>query len=827
MAAMVICRIWRVVGLSALVLATWAADGRADADDLPMSATVAVGQPPRPVRVRVEPGPEGGVQITAGRGPRKAAVDLPWAGATARVEAVTLRGGAAVAVVHVTGPGDERGAAVVAHRRGAPEILWSGRMDPHGDPGERRADVLEVNDRTGDGFPDVVVGRTRESTRICGQEQTLLFPRAVDPRTLTLRPVLLRRLPEEPATGERHVRASRESPGPEGPPLLDRLIFTAASSVTGGSDDPALVPAPVALVDGDASTTWQEGHGGDGKWEFVTGRFDGGRFPIRALAVTPSPADAEAAAGLGRPMTFWLVGDRGPRLKVTLPEDPLARPGEPYWIVPERPLHWRCLSIVLGEVTGPPGAAQGTVRAALAGVAAYTDLDFGEGLQRLVDDLGTPGASGAESAELLASVGPPALDALGDAWDALGPLARQRAVRTLRAHAAHSEPARSLLARAATDDTPRVRTAALRALEAAGPAAADALADLARRPDATGDRAAARLAATVPVRATGVLLALLDQAGGPGRPPLRAALARAVRDGGEPAVEHLRRWAAGTPGAPAAAAAALALGRVDPARPILTDLFERVAPGAERFEDHWRLVKASAHLPSSDALDAWLAGLAADAEEWMLRAAALPALAQRGGPAVPAVAAGALEDPYPRVRMAAVKAFGQAPAHLVAVATLARRDPWPMVRSAAVEALVAHPRARPVLRAAVKDPSARVRATAIGALATLGDGDAWPPVGERLRDGREDPAVVAAGIEFARTLCVAAAVPDLAARVDRAMAPDATPDEGDLGAAAVRALTALGGRGAQEALKRASGPAAPPTLRDTVIRARQHEAPCQ
>jgi hypothetical protein len=830
MAAMVVRTMWRILlGWALLWPGLPPAMASADAQALPLRSTVEVGRPPRPVQVRVEAHPEGGVRVAVVQGRRRSEAHLTVeAGATARLETVRMRGGAQVAVLWLEGAGPVRAAALIATgRAGAPTVAWWGRLDPHGDPGEHKADVLEVADRTGDGAPDVVVGRTRESTRICGQDDTLLSPRAVDPRTLTLRPVVLRRLPEDPAAGEWAVRATRQSPGPTGPPLLDRLVFTAASSMSGVGEDPAMVPAPVTLVDGDTGTIWLEGHGGDGKWEFVTGRFDGGRFPIRAIAVVPSPSDPEAAEALGRPLRFWLVGDAGPRIEVTLSEDPLAHPGAAYWVVPERPLHWKCLSLVLGDVAAPPGAAPGTVRTGIAEVRVYTDLDFGEGMDALVDALGAPGAAGSESAELLASVGPQAVGALEAAWDRLGSLARRRAVRTLAAHASESAGARALLLRAAADSDARTQQAAIAALEAAGGVAADALAALTRRGDDIGDRAAARLAALDPPHATQLLLALLAEEGGTPRPGLRRALARGLRDGGDEALTHLQAWATAEPPAPAAAAVLLAAASVTPAHATLLELFAATAGRAERFEDRWRLVHAAQALPSDETVNLWLIEQATEAEAWMLRAAALPVLARRGTGAKVPVAVAGLQDPYPRVRIAALEAFGGEGRHMVAVATLARRDPWPMVRSAAVEALVAHPRARPVLHAAVKDGAAMVRASAIGTLTKLGDRAAWPSIGERLADPRERAEVVTAAIEHARTLCIRDATGALAARVDRALVPDATDEALDVGQTALRALAALGGPDADTALGRALAPEVPPHLRQAALEARRREAPCQ
>src|SRR5690606_32563264 len=156
------------------------------------------------------------------------------------------------------------------------------------------------------------------------------------PAQSVMRPVMLRRVPQDGA--EITVTATRESPGPSGPPLLRALRFTGASSTSGRGEDASGAAAPRALSDGDPATFWAEGRGGPGAGEFVVGQFDA-RFDVRAVAVTAATGPAQRT--LGRPRRFWLVGDAGPRVRVTMPEDAALRAGERYWIVLPEPLRWR------------------------------------------------------------------------------------------------------------------------------------------------------------------------------------------------------------------------------------------------------------------------------------------------------------------------------------------------------------------------------------------------------------------------------------------------------------------------------------------------------
>src|SRR5690606_22263328 len=98
-----------------------------------------------------------------------------------------------------------------------------------------------------------------------------------------------------------------------------------------------------ALSDGDPATFWAEGRGGPGAGEFVVAHFGAG-FPIRAFAIRTATGAGEA---LGRPRRFWLVGDEGPPVQVTMPEDPGSHPGERYWITLPEPQRWRCVALVL------------------------------------------------------------------------------------------------------------------------------------------------------------------------------------------------------------------------------------------------------------------------------------------------------------------------------------------------------------------------------------------------------------------------------------------------------------------------------------------------
>ena len=58
-----------------------------------------------------------------------------------------------------------------------------------------REHVIALEDRTGDGVADAIVGIDVETHRVCGLPQALVSPRAVDPVSHELRPITLRQIP--------------------------------------------------------------------------------------------------------------------------------------------------------------------------------------------------------------------------------------------------------------------------------------------------------------------------------------------------------------------------------------------------------------------------------------------------------------------------------------------------------------------------------------------------------------------------------------------------------------------------------------------------------
>ncbi|MDH5491782.1 MAG: HEAT repeat domain-containing protein, partial [Myxococcales bacterium] len=739
-----------------LHLGTWLLAHEAVAQAPLLDRRVRLGTPP--VAVQVSLSSAGGELVlrAAARG-RSAEATLPLPAAQeAGLRSITLAGGAQVAIVEASA-GTHRAAALIVARRGRAEILWTGRLDSRGDPGERRADRLELEDRTGDGIPDLIVGITHESHRICGQAQTLLFPRALDPATLQLRSVTLRRLPEHPAEGERSLQASREVPDPIPAQRLRGLVMRRASSSLGSGTDPDLLPPASALTDGDPRTSWQEGAAGDGSWEFASGGFAPAPRPIRMFSLVPIPE----AAGQGTtiegsppepprsasPRWLWLLGDSGPRLRIELPTD--LRPGERLWITPPEPLRWRCVSIVLGPPTyeAPSGLAE---------LAALTDIDLGAGLAPLLAELAGADRQAAEAARLLSELGEPALAAIEAGWAEMPEQERRLALRILSGQAERPSARRLLAEAAADEELPGLAASALERLDAID--AIEELATVSARLGPLGDEAARRLASRGRAAIPG-LLAALRARGGSERAALRSALLRAFDRDPEASAGALREAIGAETPASIRASLSLALSPGGASAQALALELAEGALNAPAFPERYRLGLAlerlMPRLPSapSDRLIAFLLELGG-AEEWMLRAQASRILGALDTPEARAALRRGSEDPSPRVRLAAGRALLAQGIEWRRIAALALRDRWPFVRIALLEAIgerSAELEARAIARAALGDRFHPVRAAAVRALTAMGDRESLEPIRSRLASEQEWPDVLSAAIGFART----------------------------------------------------------------------------
>jgi len=801
-------------GWLALFVAALCCASNVQAQPFAYSGRVEIGRPPRAATISVKQNEEG-VQLEA----EAVRVSLPIkAPQRADVQAIRLANGMVLGLVRVTA-GEGREAAALLARRGSGrvEVLWAGALDARGDPGERRGTLIEVQDYTGDGQPDLVIGQFDEAARICGQARTLLRPQMVDPESLRLRPTVASRLPNVQQSQVAELALTEQSPGPTQPPLLRALRLSGVSSQPGNESEPWLATLPSALTDGNTATFWTEGHGVGGRGEFATFQWDAAGYDIKALAVVPLPTKLPADRAVAVARAMWLVGEDGTRLKLKLPER--VKPGQRYWAELPKPFAGRCITLVIEQAVSATSNNK-QVAAVLAEVEAYTELDFGGGVDRLVQQLAIGGSDAASAAELLSTLGPDVVAKLHTVWPTLPSPGRRRAVRVLSHHAESVPEARALLSAALEDPDADVRSASFDALIDAGPASRAQLVPRIAAGGPSGDAAALALARRAPAETIAPLLAALEREGGSRRAALREAIALCYRMGGAPVAETVRGWVASDTGNVAARAAlALALSRVEQteaASPLAGELVASVSARAETFEDRWRLVQAARALTAAPDVDVWLASLAKDEERWMLRAAAIEALADRKSEQNARVAAGALRDPYPRVRAAAASALTNHPEAQPLLIEHAVRDRWPMVRAAALDAVASQPGAEPVLRKGVGDASRIGRAAAVRGLTKARVRGAWPLVQARLEDKEEWPEVLTESVRFVAALCVREADKVLLRLLERGIKPDAWEPDADLAVQALDALLRLGGRAAKTATRLANSPGAPPSFRAAV-----------
>jgi hypothetical protein len=775
-----------------------------------LEATVKLGGKPARVQVVVEP--EGVVLLVEGQ---RHPLPIREA-ASVTAEPLALAKGQSAAVVRVApASGGAVGALVLRGRRGV-EVPFIGALEPRGDAGERAWSKIEVRD-LGAG-PQAIVSHVQDRTAVCGGEPAPVTASALDVQTGKLVPIAA----EVPFSKRDvvEISATPTSPGPQGAPKLPALRATAASSVR----DVALPwhASPIAaLTDNDPKTHWSTASDRAPRHAFATLAVDGAGRELRAFSIVAKPIGSTAAV----PHTLWLVPDAGPVLHVTLAE-PVAD-GQAQWIALAQPRAMRCVSVVIDQVSGAEAGKPGS--AAIAELTAYTDLDFGNGVERLIAELSAGGSPAARAVDVLRRVGPSVVAPLVAALPSLSPGARARAVRVWSAYLA--EPAARAAVQAALDDPDvRVRELSYEALAQGDAAARGVLIARITAASAGAEAAAAALARSAPKEATNAVLAALNTDGASERAGLRDALAAACEQLKGACVDAVREWLrTAQPNVSARASVALALAghaEVAGAPQLVAELVVGASGEASEFEDRWRLVNAAIAAAPSAEIDAWLAELAVKEERWMLRATALSALSQRKAPASAAIAKKALKDEYPRVRLVAVQGL-VADASATADLTMhAQRDRWPMVRAAAYEVLAKHAGTGATLQGGVLDRAKSVRAAALRGLTSARVATAWPAVEKVLRNDNEWAEVTIEAAAYVRALCVQAAREPLVDLLVRALKPNAEPFEAEVGGPVFEALAELGGEAAADAQRIAARPTSPPGLKAMAKQAAARKPAC-
>lgn len=686
------------------------------------------------------------------------------------IQVVGVSAQAALALVHV---GTRR---VLIRRHGARlRTVWKGNVAWRGDPGERHRDVVEVGDRNGDGFDDIVIGENVEGRVICGQESTLLSPRAYHLPSKSLVPVTLRRLPEE---GARLV-AQTQPAGPSGDPVAPLLRARSASSGAA---------VPFHLLDGSTATGWAENAPGNGQWEFVSFTQDAG-LTLRSLRIDAHLAQASTPRGI------WVVGEEA-QVYVELPE---TDGPAPLWVELPEAIGGSCLSLVLDASAGP--------HAGLAEVTPYSELDYGGGVDTLVGRFARGPVEARGAAQLLGRMGAPAATAITRAYPDMPPRERQFAVDVFLG--IEGDVATQGLRRAALD--PSLRERVVEGLRGRR--------DLARLQSFVEEPVSAENPeAGALVNVSAYALASLDVE--VALPPilgayleghkgelLNRAFGRIARDA---ELSEVNEWA---PNAPldAVIQVCVALARAQPESPLLAALFRR-AGEASTFEQRYLFLSAMERVDTlAEESRSWVEGQM-DADEWMLRFAALRTLSPSSSRA--AFEQG-LSDAYPRVRAVAAAKTSRAPWAESRIQALATDDAWAFVRAQALTA-ASHRTPNRWTARGLNDRHENVRAAAIRV--QLGQTTPMNPevarrINRRLADDDEWPVVLQAGVELARSRCEPALVEGLTSIIERGIRPSAWAPDEEVASSAIVALAAIASPEALEVVQRVAAGAPGPVQR--------------
>ena len=696
---------------------------------------------------------------------RLAAGDLPDE-KDVRIQAVDVGAGRQVLWVHIpskTLPGTAFEAVVGG--QASPFVHSSVTGYTKGQPGGMSGNALQLIDSGGKHL--IVTGQLREDLTVCGQERTILAPRALNPSTLGFEDASLDRLsPAQRAAATRIVAT------------------THAGSVV---DPMARLLVPVGASSGESNLPWSERRPGVGRGEFLL--FRGAyEVPVSRLSVRvtpPTPAKNGAA-----PKSFFLVTTTK-TYAVTLPEDAWSHPGNTYDVLFPEPLRSSCVSLVLDDAYDH---GQSEVEVTVADIGAYSELETpGATLATVAAALGVGGPRSDAAAGLLKRAGDRALAPLTEAWPKLDEQGRELAVDiAATGTCGQSTP---LLLQGLCDASKEVSRKAESALARCNRAA--------RIVDAVHDdkvmacpKVAGMLALLGREGALRPLALQLGKGDKDARLATRQAFATAAREatGDRLSIALLDEGLTDD----ARLEMLRALGpRVTEVAPEATKILERLLSRGDDFSVRYLALGPIAALAGAgNRVEVErLAGLLSHDKEWPIRAHA--AELAIGVPGVQAALLGAIDDENPRVREAALRAVAaqKVSAAAVGVQRKLETDPWPFVRVAAADALGAMPPAVDVdrgLGTALKaDTSSPVRVAILAALAghrARGFSDA---VRERVDDEREDPEVRVAAARALGALCDAKTLDRLTELARAAADPAVDQDTLALGLAAVDALGAM------------------------------------
>ena len=691
--------------------------------------------------------------------------------AAAQMTTVQLAGGKQALWVHVPTSGAASWDAVLVGSA-TPLVFGEQTGLVNGQPGDMSGRKVKTMP-DGSGHTFIVRGTASESYSICGRE-VLAYPEILDPRTLQWVRASFMQLSADDVADATAITATAR-PGPADKPLAPLLAARFASS---GEH-------PAAIADGDATTVWTQGSVGKGRGEFLSFNAPSD-VPITKLAITVAPS-APAANGAA-PKTL-LLATRDNMFSVTMPEDAWQHPGRAYDIALPQPIQSSCLALVLDDAFVRPNATA----VSIAELTAYSEMDAPNAtLDGVAADLGAGGRRAEAAAGVLKRAGGSALAPIRQAWPKLDGYGHELALDVAAAAPCGSEATQVFLRGLCDADRHVARKAESALLQCK--AKADIVAAVQGVPDAQCGKVSQ-------------VLALL---GGPAAlEPLVARLAAAPDPTKRGEIRH--QVATAAQHAPAAMLAAIASSATLPPF-IRLEVLRAMGPrlreipaeasaaldallgnGADMplrylaLEPLSELVKAG----NVAARGRFAAMLTRDSE-WPVRAHA--AELAKEIPALQPELVGAIDDPQPRVRQAALETVAalQLSAQGRAIEKRLTDDPWTFVRVASANVLRVMPAAtatdQVLATTLAHDAAPQVRVAVLGALAAHRARAQVEAVRARLDDAQESSVVRVEAIRALGAMCDAKQVDRLTELASNSADPMASADDLMLGLAAVVAL---------------------------------------
>jgi HEAT repeat protein len=717
----------------------------------------------------------------------------------ARLAVVGIGSGRRAIVVTVPSDVPSRSweAVVVAPLAGnAPSVLFSGVTGlASGEDGLRHGGMVVVSEPDDTGARRILVGEQREDVMLCGRP-SILAPRMVDPRDLTLRPAKVQRLSSDERDRAPRIAATRAATSVAGAPLLRAV---SASSAVGN---------PASLTDGNPDTSWAENRGGSGKGEFVVMNAPP-ELPMMGIEILVRADKAPSPRGVA-PRELWVVTHKQAFL-VTLPEDAWKTPGMRYSARFPTPIKDDCLAIAIESAFDE----RPDVEVTLSELTLESPF-AGQSIDELVAALqgGGPRAEGAKA--VLRTLGQPAYDAVLAKYPSLDEGGRRVALEVLDgAPCASSAPA-FVKALESPVEGQRMHAEA-RLPRCAKEAAPLLVAALATAQGPAFASLASTLAAIAPAEAVRAFVPLFEERAVERRRALRMALGRAAK---LPAAAPALRQVLTDPNTPKVALLDV-LRSLGPQAPLFANeagaALARLGGSNADFRTRYLQVEPAGVLATrvADARSLLALSLTADKDARVRSAAARAVVDARS---FQAELVRALGDPEMRVRADAARSLAGAPDGPATSALLARieKDPWPLVRAASAAALGGAPRGGDpdrVLARALEDEAWLVRREALGALGKRSARAHTQAIIERLEDKEERFDVRVAAARALGLLCDPAAVGPLSKQIAPLADPYGSLEARGIAVAALAALRDIGPRDFKDRISVLYAKDAPPVAR--------------